>query len=83
MSTEARIYDIKERSFEFSKQIILFVKDAKYDRVFHSLFEQTVRSAASIGANITEGEAGSSKNDFLKFHIIALNMRKTRNTAFA
>lgn len=71
-----KIFDIKERSFVFSKNIILFVKETKYERIFHSLFDQLVRSATSIGANITEGKAGSSKNDFLKFHIIALKSAK-------
>ncbi|MCL4640201.1 MULTISPECIES: four helix bundle protein [Olivibacter] len=67
-----KIYDIKERTFLFSKQIILFVKDTNFDRTFSSIFDQLVRSATSVGANIAEGKSGSSKNDFLKFHIIAL-----------
>ena len=66
------VYNIKHRAFYFSKQIILFVKNQKYDRIYFSLFEQLVRSATSIGANLVEGIAGSSKNDFLKFNIIAL-----------
>ncbi|MCL7988046.1 four helix bundle protein [Sphingobacterium sp. lm-10] len=72
MENERKIYDIKERTFEFSKSVILYVKDFKFNRIFHSLFDQLIRSATSIGANITEGKAGSSKNDFLKFYIIAL-----------
>jgi len=31
-----------------------------------------IRSATSIGANIVEGKAGSSKKDWKKFFIIAL-----------
>ncbi|MFD2600251.1 four helix bundle protein [Sphingobacterium corticis] len=72
MESERKIYDIKDRTFEFSKSVVLFVKDFKFNRIYHSLFDQLIRSATSIGANITEGKAGSSKNDFLKFHIIAL-----------
>lgn len=67
-----KVFDIKERSFLFSKRVIFFVKGCKIDRVFVSLFDQLVRSASSVGANIAEGKSGSSKNDFLKFHIIAL-----------
>ncbi len=67
-----KVFDIKERSFLFSKRVIFFVKGCKIDRVFVSLFDQLVRSATSVGANIAEGKSGSSKNDFLKFHIIAL-----------
>lgn len=66
MEINKRIFDIKDRTFDFSKHIIFFVKDTPYERIFHSLFDQLIRSATSIGANITEGKAGSSKNDFLK-----------------
>ncbi|MBL1410858.1 four helix bundle protein [Sphingobacterium faecale] len=76
MEANKRIFDIKDRAFEFSKSIVLFVKDSSFERIFHSVFDQLVRSATSIGANITEGKAGSSKNDFLKFHIIALKSAK-------
>ncbi len=36
------------------------------------MFDQLLRSATSIGGNLVEGVAGSSKRDFLKFNIIAL-----------
>ncbi|TDS10330.1 four helix bundle protein [Sphingobacterium paludis] len=67
-----KVFDIKERTFLFAKAVIFFVKTVKIERVFMSLFVQLVRSATSVGANIAEGKSGSSRNDFLKFHIIAL-----------
>lgn len=76
MSEEKKVYDIKDRTFLFSKSVIFFIKSAQYHRIYHSLFDQLLRSATSVGANITEGKAGSSKNDFLKFHIIALKSAK-------
>ena len=66
------VYNIKHRAFYFSKDIILFIKNQQYERIYFSLFDQLIRSATSIGANLVEGIAGSSKNDFLKFNIIAL-----------
>lgn len=36
------------------------------------MFEQLIRSATSVGANLVEGYAGSSKNDFIRFYNIAL-----------
>lgn len=51
---------------------MLFVKRCKYDKVYSSLFDQLVRSAASIGATIVEGKAGSSKKDWKNFYVIAL-----------
>jgi four helix bundle protein len=40
--------------------------------VFNSLFEQLVRSATSIGANVVEGRSGSTKKDWRNFMSIAL-----------
>jgi four helix bundle protein len=51
---------------------VLFVKECKYEKVYSSLFDQLIRSATSIGANIVEGKAGSTKKDWKKFLIIAL-----------
>ena len=50
----------------------MFVKDSKYDRMYSSLFDQLIRSATSIGANLVESKAGSSKKDWKNFHVIAL-----------
>lgn len=69
---EIKPYNIKIRCFIFSKDVVGFVSSCKYERVFHSLFDQLVRSATSIGANVVEGSSGSSKKDWIKFLIIAL-----------
>ncbi len=65
-------YNIRHRCFFFSKDIIAFVGNCKYDRIYSSLFDQLLRSATSIGANIVEGKAGSSKRDWKNFFTIAL-----------
>jgi four helix bundle protein len=36
------------------------------------MFDQLVRSATSIGANVVEGRSGSSKKDWKNFYVIAL-----------
>jgi four helix bundle protein len=66
------VYNIKHRAFYFSRDIILFIGKQQNERIYFSLFDQLLRSATSIGANLVEGIAGSSKNDFIKFHVIAL-----------
>ncbi|MFV0604710.1 MAG: four helix bundle protein [Niabella sp.] len=66
------LYNIRHRSFYLAKDIISFITSAKYNRIYFSLFDQLLRSATSVGANLTEGVAGSSKNDFLKYNTIAL-----------
>jgi len=65
-------YNVRHRCYYFSKQILFFVKGCKYDKVYNSLFDQLIRSAIPIRANIVEGKAGSSKKDWKKFFIIAL-----------
>jgi len=65
-------FDIKHRCYQFSKETVLFISTVKYDRIYHSLFDQLLRSATSIGANIIEAKSGSSTKDFKNFYIIAL-----------
>ena len=65
-------YNIRHRCFFFARDVIQFVRDSKYDKVYYSLFDQLIRSASSVGANIVEGKAGSSKKDWKNFYIIAL-----------
>jgi four helix bundle protein len=72
LNEEDKPYNIRHRCYYFSKEIILFVKATKYDRIYSSLFDQLIRSATSIGANMAESKAGSSKKDWKNFHVIAL-----------
>ncbi|WP_337993140.1 four helix bundle protein [Sphingobacterium oryzagri] len=64
--------DIKHRAYEFAKQVILFTDEQQYNKVYTSMIDQLIRSSSSIGANLVEGYAGASKNDFIKFYTIAL-----------
>jgi four helix bundle protein len=72
LQEEQKPYNIRHRCYYFSKEVILFVKECKYDRVYNPIFDQLIRSATSIGANLVEGRAGSSKKDWKKFFVIAL-----------
>lgn len=72
LNEEEKPYKISHRCFYFSKEVILFIKECKYDRIHFSLFDQLMRSATSIGANVVEGKAGSSKKDWRNFYAIAL-----------
>lgn len=67
-----RPYNIRNRCFYFSKEVLAFVRNAEYQNVFASLFDQLVRAATSIGANVIEGKAGVSKKDWLHYLGIAL-----------
>ena len=72
INEKAKPYNIRHRCYYFSKAIILFVKGCRYERIYSSLFDQLIRSATSVGANVVEAKAGSSKNDWKKFLVIAL-----------
>lgn len=69
---EGKPYKISHRCFYFSKEVIMFVRDCKYESIYRSLFDQLVRSTTSIGANVVEGKSGSSKKDWRNFYVIAL-----------
>ena len=56
-------YNIRHRCFHFSKEVIRFVSECKYERIHFSIFDQLIRSATSIGANVVEGGSGSTKKD--------------------
>ena len=65
-------YNIRHRCFHFSKEIIRFVGECKYERIYFSIFDQLIRSATSIGANVVEGSSGSTRKDFINFLYISL-----------
>lgn len=64
--------DLKIRTYKFSLQIIKFINTLPNKRIFWTISDQLLRSATSIGANIIEAKAASSKRDFMKFYTIAL-----------
>jgi four helix bundle protein len=66
------VYNIKHRAFLFSKNVVLYIGALQFERIYFSIFDQLIRCATSIGANLVEGGAGSSRNDFLKYCTIAL-----------
>ncbi len=72
LNDDERPYNIRHRSFYFAKELVQFVGKCSYEKVYHSMFDQLVRSATSIGANLVEGLAGSSKNDWRNYYAIAL-----------
>jgi four helix bundle protein len=67
-----KYYNIRHRCFHFAKDVMKFIRECKYDRIHFSIFDQLLRSATSIGANVVEGGAGSTKKDFINFFHIAL-----------
>lgn len=63
---------LKQRAFSFSVRVIKFGSTLPYTAIYKIILAQLVRSATSIGANIIEAQAASSKRDFIKYFEIAL-----------
>jgi len=59
--------DIKERSYSFALKIIKLVETLSNAPTPRVIGDQLLRSGTSIGANIIEAQAASSKRDFINF----------------
>lgn len=69
---------IEERSFQFALSIIKLVQILREKREY-VFADQLLRSATSIGANVSEAGAGQSKKDFIaKMAIASKEARETR-----
>jgi len=77
MNVESKKYskdkDIKYRSYIFAIKIIKFIRLLdKKDFSTEIIIKQLLRSATSIGANIIEAKASSSRKDFTNFYHYSL-----------
>jgi four helix bundle protein len=64
--------DLYDRCFKLSINIIKLTDSFPNKRAFWIISDQLIRSSTSIGANLTEGRASSTKREFKKFQEIAL-----------
>lgn len=63
---------IKDRCYAFSLGIIKFLRSSEWDRLNMVIANQLMRSATSIGANVTEASNSSSRLEFRRYYEIAL-----------
>jgi len=61
-----------KRLVNFSLTVIKLCVEVRKDRNLWPIADQIIRSATSIGANITEARACGSKKDYINFFQIAL-----------
>ena len=71
--------DIKEKSFEFAKEIVYLYKVLAEKREY-VLSKQLLRSETSIGANIREAEHAQSKADFI--HKLSISLKEANETEY-
>lgn len=64
--------DFIRRLIKFSIEIIKLGEKMKKSQILWPIIDQVIRSATSIGANVVEAKASSSKKDYLRFFEIAL-----------
>ena len=65
---EKKIFDLKERTYNYALDVIQFLESLPKNYISQTLGRQLLRSATSIGANIIEAQASSSKKDFVNFY---------------
>ena len=73
-----KIYDLKERTSKFGKEIIWFLKTLNLNPINTPLISQLIRSATSIGANYMEADVAESKKDFQ--HKIGICKKEAKET---
>jgi len=59
--------ELKNRAYQYSIRIIEFIDTLPNDTSIQIIVKQLLRSATSIGANIIEAQASSSKREFTNF----------------
>jgi len=65
--------DIKYRAYIFAIRVIKFIRKLpRNNYAFEIIVKQLLRSVTSIGANIIEAQASSSRKDFTNFYHYAL-----------
>lgn len=64
--------EFRQRVVAFTVEILRLAEVLYHKKVMIPVAHQVIRSAGSIGANIIEAKAASSKKDYIKFFEIAL-----------
>ncbi len=80
MEAEANLKsDLRYRTYNFSISVIRFIGDLPEKKVFWVISDQLLRSSTSIGANIVEAKASSSRKEFIRYYQIALKSAHETN----
>lgn len=64
----ARNEEFVRRALKFAVEVIKLTKTLPRDRAYWIIADQLIRSACSIGANMTEAGSASSKKDYINFY---------------
>ena len=70
-SKKDKIFDIRERTFQFGLRVLDIAEMLPRTNVGDVLRSQLVRSGTSIGANLEEGDGSNTKRDFINKVVLA------------
>ena len=65
IQNENRIYDLEERTYNFAKDVRLWLKKIPKTLINVEDIKQLIRSSGSVGANYIEANEALSKKDFI------------------
>ena len=78
---ETKIYDIRERTFQFSVQIVNLYRTLDKRSIDNQVLgKQLLRSGTSVGALCQEAHSGESTPDFI--HKYAISLKESRETLY-
>ena len=75
-----KIFDIRERSFQFGVEIIKLIKSLPRDTAGFAIGGQVIRSGTSVGANIEEAQNSGSRKEFI--HTLTIALKEARETEY-
>ncbi len=73
-------FDIRDRSKKFAIRVIKLINKFSKELALQEIAHQLVRSACSIGANLEEADAASSRKDF--FHKVSISYKEAKETRY-
>lgn len=80
MTRLSRGSDIRERTFQFGVRIVQYANCLPRTAAGFELARQVIRSGTSVGANVEEGDAAESKNDFV--HKMSIALKEAQETRY-
>ncbi|MBK5209617.1 MAG: four helix bundle protein [Flavobacteriaceae bacterium] len=75
-----KTYDLEERTFQFAKEVRLFIKSLEKTIANFEDAKQVVHSSGSIGANYIEANESLSKKDF--YYRIKISRKEAKESIY-
>src|SRR5688572_29143640 len=72
--------DIRDRTFTFACSVTTLVVRLQNEHKVRAILDQLIRSGTSVGANLEEAKAASSRREFLKY--VQISLRESREAIY-